>query len=360
MASPTPPNPPTDLTAVAKLIREELDRNNKYMEFAQSQIEKDRSFYKFLVSAVGLAFVVAGYFATTSVNQMRSDAKTSVDTEVQRDKAEVAAFNAEAQATVQKELSNVRIEVQKRLDTEFQSDNIKEQIAVAARDRTAKELTGIIRSETSAQVAVGIKDQQPFIKTTVEDAARGAVKALQSTIDALVSKATETQVSKTVTPIQAQMATYADYIRVGTLATLANGDDRHAFDTLLQIATGQSKDSSNPEFAHLANSTLATIISAKESGFRLTRQFNQKQTNDSLKQIMRNPSPWDREAALDNYPPDDRSILPLLVEMIRNDDSIDVLVRAVQHFDALTKQSFRFIQVKELLDWWTINQKSFQ
>ena len=93
---------------------------------------------------------------------------------------------------------------------------------------------------------------------------------------------------------------------------------------------------------------------------RLTRSFRQQQTPDSLKQLMRSPNPWDREAALDAYPANDTSILPILVGMIQADGSIDVLVRAVEHFNALTKQSFRFFQTKELLDWWAANQKSLQ
>ena len=39
------PSPPTlDITAIGKVVREELDRNNKYLEFAQGQIEKGSEF----------------------------------------------------------------------------------------------------------------------------------------------------------------------------------------------------------------------------------------------------------------------------------------------------------------------------
>jgi len=62
---------------------------------------------------------------------------------------------------VSQELANVRTEVQKRIDTEFQSDNITNLVATAAKERTEKELSGIIRSETSTQVAKGIQDEGP-------------------------------------------------------------------------------------------------------------------------------------------------------------------------------------------------------
>jgi flagellar basal body rod protein FlgB len=94
--------------------------------------------------------------------------RTSVDAEIQRDKAEMDALraqaletSAEARSMVSQELANVRTEVQKRIDTEFQSDNITNLVATAAKERTEKELSGIIRSETSTQVAKGIQDEGP-------------------------------------------------------------------------------------------------------------------------------------------------------------------------------------------------------
>src|ERR1700730_6497183 len=95
-------NQPLDASAVGKIVREELDRNNKYLEFAQGQIENDRAFYKHLYAyAAGfLAFMVAvaGIFSYTSVGQMRSDMKASVDAELARDKAELEATKSETQA----------------------------------------------------------------------------------------------------------------------------------------------------------------------------------------------------------------------------------------------------------------------
>jgi hypothetical protein len=126
----------------------------------------------------------------------------------------------------------------------------------------------------------------------------------------------------------------------------------NAFDALFAIANGRSKESTNVELRHLADSTVGSIISSKLSGMRMFRQFKQPQTPATLKQLLKSQSPWDREAALDNYPPDDRSVLPILVEMIRTDPSIDVVERAVEHFNALTKQSFQFFQTQELLEWW--------
>jgi hypothetical protein len=153
-----PPSPLTfDVAAVRKEIREELDRNNKYLEFAQGQIEKDRSFYKHLYTFSGafLAFMVAvaGYFSFTSVSQMRSEMKASIDAELAVIRSEAAATSSEAKATVDRELTNVRTEVQRRIDTEFRTDNIAALVATAAKERTDKELGGIINREVTRRMA---------------------------------------------------------------------------------------------------------------------------------------------------------------------------------------------------------------
>jgi hypothetical protein len=96
----TPEPPVLDVAAIAKVVREELDRNKNYLQFAQEQIEKDRSFYKHLysyaVGFLGFMVLVAGFFQYTSVGQMRSDMKASVDAESDREKAEIDALRAQA------------------------------------------------------------------------------------------------------------------------------------------------------------------------------------------------------------------------------------------------------------------------
>ncbi len=200
MAEPSPP--PASLSQpevrtvtaaeITKLVREELDRNNKYLEFAQNQIEKDRGFYKyvygFAASFIAVMVALAGFFQYTSTSQMRTEMRVSLDAELERDKAEITSLGVQAQATVAQELANVRTEVQKRIDTEFQSENIAARIRDAARSITEKQLETIIRAETSSQVAKGIKNQQPFIQKTVEDQTKEAVKALEPTISSSVEK----------------------------------------------------------------------------------------------------------------------------------------------------------------------------
>lgn len=65
-------------------------------------------------------------------------------------------------------------------------------------------------------------------------------------------------------------------------------------------------------------------------------------------------------AALDNYPKDDKSVLPMLIQLIAQDDSIQVVNRAVENFNALTKQSFEFWRTQQIIEWWEKNRTSFQ
>jgi hypothetical protein len=250
--------------------------------------------------------------------------------------------------------------VQKRIDTEFQSDNITALVQKAAKERTGTELAQDIRIEAAEQVAKGIREEHPFIQKTVEDQTRATVKTLEPTIGSLVKTATEDQVNKAVSPIQAKMATYEDYLQFGTLVNLANGGDRNAFFTLKETTEGKRKESFNRDFVNMANQVGMSIISAKESGLIVPRRFKTLQTPESLKQFMRSASPWERQAAVDSYPQDDKSILPTIVDMIRSDPSIDVLVSAVRRFDLLTNQEFHFFQTTELLTWWDRNSKSFE
>ena len=85
MAAMDPTVNPPSLAEVRAVVKDELDRNNKYLEFAQTQIEKDRSFYKYLATVaaavLGLILAVAAVLTASSVAQMRTDMEKSLDAE---------------------------------------------------------------------------------------------------------------------------------------------------------------------------------------------------------------------------------------------------------------------------------------
>src|ERR1035441_4418916 len=159
-----PPTPP-DLTAIGKLIHDEIDRNNKYLEFAQGQISKDREFYKHLytyaTAFVAFIILVAGALGYSSLNQMRTDMKAAVDAQMLRSQMQI-------EGSVQQELANVRTEVQKRIDAEFKSDNIAALGRSVAKERIETEATGIIRVE----VASALKEKTARLETAYQNSAK--------------------------------------------------------------------------------------------------------------------------------------------------------------------------------------------
>jgi hypothetical protein len=205
-----------------------------------------------------------------------------------------------------------------------------------------------------------LEKQGPEIKRIVEEQTKEAVKKLEPTIDAAVERTIQEQIKTALDPIRSQIAIYADNIRLGNLTTLARSDDREAFDYLVAVALGAKWESANPDLRKLASTTVSAVIHETQSPIRFTQTFKETQTPDAMKQFMFSPQVAERQAALDNYPPDDRSILPILMQLIDSDHNISVLYRAVHRFNNLTKKSFEFWQKKEITEWWEHNREAFQ
>jgi signal transduction histidine kinase len=108
------------------------------LEFSQKQIDQDRSFYKHLytIAAYFIALMVGlGIFVTnSSISQMRTDMQTTINGELSREKLEITDAIRDAKLGVAKELQNVRTEVQKHVVDEFQSANIANLVARAAKE----------------------------------------------------------------------------------------------------------------------------------------------------------------------------------------------------------------------------------
>lgn len=68
----------------------------------------------------------------------------------------------------------------------------------------------------------------------------------------------------------------------------------------------------------------------------------------------------ERLASIDNYPKEDKSILPILVEVIKNDNDLEVVWTAFQRFNDLTKQSIEFPAYDEVANWWAKNSTAFK
>ncbi len=67
----------------------------------------------------------------------------------------------------------------------------------------------------------------------------------------------------------------------------------------------------------------------------------------------------ERLAAMDNFPENDASIVPLLVETIRSDNDLEVVATAFRASDFRTKQSFQFPDYPGVFNWWSNNHSTF-
>ena len=120
-------------------------------------------------SFLGVLFIAAGVFGYRSVDQIREDAKTSVTLALQKAQNEVVTAVDGMKSEARKELDATRSEVRNRIDQEFRTDQITTLVRTVAKERTESELQGVIRLETSGQVAKAIRDQAPSIHKTVEE-----------------------------------------------------------------------------------------------------------------------------------------------------------------------------------------------
>ena len=308
---------------------------------------------------LGLLIVAAGIFLWRSVDQLRDDVKASVAVTVTRSQADVTAAVETMKTDARKELGDVRTEVRQRVADEFETEQITALVRDVAKDRSEKEFQEIIRSETSRQVAKGLKDEAPTIQRTVQDETKRAVKDLQPTINGIVGTEVKGQVDKSVIPIQSELRGYENLIRVGSLATLAKSDDRKAFDQLMLLALGSVPASEDEK--RIAYSTVVAVVREKNSGLRLDYGFKEPQTPASMKSILQTSKfANDKMAAIEHFPNDDYSILPILIQVISNDESLDVLTTAGRKFNEITGQKFEFPTYGPLLKWWDENKAKFQ
>src|SRR6266853_5206503 len=154
-----PSSPSVTAEHVTRLIQEQSERDRKWLEFAQSQGEKDRAHFKHLfdrtywfiaivVAVVGVAGTILG---VSSVQQIREKAELTVNTEIAKVQSELENMRSEIKTNadeskrkVQEELSSAHVEVSKRVDAEFRSENITRLVQDAAKNKTDVELAGTI------------------------------------------------------------------------------------------------------------------------------------------------------------------------------------------------------------------------
>lgn len=351
-------------SSVAKAVREEFDRENKYFDFAKQQIEADRRFYGhlykyatwFLIFMVG----IGGTFQYSSVSQMRSDLKSSLDTARSDMKVSFDAARSEMKASVEVTLSEVRAEIRHRIDREFESEKISKLIFDTARELTATVLSKEIKDETATQVSSAIKAEEETIRTLIAEQTNKLIADLQPTIKDEVIRRADEAIKSATSEIGEKINSLNQVTELSNKVLLARADDRRAFDYLIQIALGNAPEASKPELRKIAEATAAMVITQSQTGLQLARNFKEKQTNESLKAFMKSSNPVEREAAVDSYPLEDKAIIPQLVEIAVEDPSINVAHKAVGKLNAMTGQSFEFWMPQNIREWWEKNKEAYE
>jgi hypothetical protein len=370
--------------AIEKVVREELDRNNKYLEFAQKQIETDRGFYKHLytyaVAFLVFMIAVAGFFSYTSVSQMRADMKASVDAELAALRAQATAASSEAKSTVGRELANVRTEVQKRIDTEFRGENIATLVAQTAKAFTERELNKIITSE----VAKGIQSQQQFISSSIDDQTKKAVQELEPRMLGIFSAELSTKLADLNAEIQKKFLDETGkldlFVNIERFSTLARTDARNSFDQLLSII----KNSNDQDAINFAKANVDSIIGERftriqhlideaqgyggnfgsnaDSFLKRPPEYNTIVMYDvgKVRILLQGPNADHRVDALSHLARSrDIATLTLLVDTIERDESLDVLIAGVYVFSDITANLFVPDQYDKLIEWWHQNKHLF-
>ncbi len=175
-------------TDVAKIVQDAIEKDRAYLRFAQEQAKENREYFTTIFNRtagfITALTVVAGALGYGSFTAIRDQSKSLVDSEIKRSQAELSATVLGIKAQSQAQLDEVKSSVQKRVADEFETKNITDIVVTVAKERTSKELTGIIRSETASQVAQGIKRESPTIRNVVVAETKRAVQDLQPTITA--------------------------------------------------------------------------------------------------------------------------------------------------------------------------------
>jgi|ERR1035437_1310627 hypothetical protein len=268
-------------------------------------------------------------------------------------RAEIETRSEESKKKVQQEIDTAHVEVRKRVDEEFKTDQITALVRTAAKERVEGGLKGVIQAE----VATGIKAQEPTIKLAVETETKKEVNELQPTISAIVRNETEGQINKAVDPVRDEMRSYSVTIKFTKLATLAKNGDRKAFDELNNRTTYVGA----PEMMTFGETTVKDIALDLESTVRLQRDFLNPTTAEQMKELAeRAPDVNVRLTALDHFPVGDHSIVPVLVRVINNDNNLRVVYTALQVFNRETKQTFRFAELQPLNAWWEQNKSTWK
>jgi hypothetical protein len=314
------------------------------LEFVRTQTKNDWDrfdrLFKYTASAISLMTVVGigalVYFVGRSFSEGREEMRRVTKAEVE----------------------NIRAEVRKRIESEFQTPQIRDVVRGVARDRAGQELNTIIKEEVSMQVQLAVKRQEGAIREAVNNETRRAVLALEPTIKSIVSTQVGTKITEAIRPLDTALARYREVLHTGSIATTAMAGSRSAHSELSSLMNSQ-----NPDIREIATWALGAV---DEELFDMLRgqPLNSDVGPEVLVQLSSHQSPTLRLKAVERMGvTKDRRYIPRIMEIIKSDPNIRVLRAALIAFSrdtGVALESWDEPAARTALQWWEHHQSEFK
>jgi hypothetical protein len=330
MATPTAPIPQSpDWKDVLEFVRKQGAEDRAYFD----HIFKRTTWGVSLILGVGLA--VARFLGWRSL----ADAREQVRSQTQA------------------EISNMRAEVRKRIDAEFQTPEITKIVQTVARERASQEINRIISEAVARQVQTVVKSQEDGIRKAITQDTQAAVARLAPTIDDVVAKQIRTKVESAINPLEDQLAKDREVLMIGAIANAAMNGSRAAYFKLKPALASQ-----NPRVQEIA---IWATLALDDEQFAMLKSgiLNPDLTPEVLLQMASTgPATIRAKVAAGMGQSKDRRYIPRIVEMVRSDPDLRVLRAALNAFSALTGSNFKGEEdgMKKAEEWWSQHKAEFK
>lgn len=266
------------------------------------------------------------------------------------------------------EIKRMQTEIRTRLDTQFQTPELRKVVREAAREQTGVALHPLIVKEVSTDVARSVTQEQETIKSAVVVEVHKAVNDLSPTLDGIVHTrvnntvdgAVDAKIAKEVAPVLQSLQANE---RVSNLILNAQGDDGASFDQLVRLAFDQSAS------AQQRDSVLAivrAIAQRHNDPFYASRTFIEKKSDDEMLQLLHDPDLNTRKAALDNISLATlKANMPQFMQVMTNDSNLNVREAAFRRFDQIRndtdpKHHIDYLDNGPAWQWWITHQSDFE
>jgi len=329
------PEKTLDLQSMIAFIRSENEEHRKYF----------MTLYKWAAGALTLVFAAmvgaVTFFGFRTIDGARDSASKAAGAEVDK----------------------MRTEVRNRINSEFQSDAIKQTVRDAAKEQSKAAIVPIVKSEVSIQVRRGVEAEQGIIKTAMLNETHRAVDSLTHHIDRNISEQVTSQVALSVNnkvrsevdPTIAQLKRNANL----SLFIRAQSGEGRAFDSLNQLWHDGSVSQEDREMAERA---VKTIYSAHDwNGIYVQHHFNPPKTDLVLVQLIQNsPNVHERKTSLDCLSIGaSRENIDLIYRVMTTDVDLNVRDAAFRAFNQATSQTITILDNDSAMVWWKEHRKDF-